>query len=455
MRKTFKANKVSGVEASVFGISIILEIIKKNNQANHFLLPFYAVTWNVKSHKADEWIDEKKYQLATDKVVRYVQTNGLRQFIIKQKTITKLANNLRHESLRIMPRLRHLSKGELIRSYHKFVESYSRSFAVGAITFLYEGIVSEELTRSLLKRYPDATKIIANLIKTSYKSFMARAEVGLLKIKPMHGHKREQTIKKFLNKYYFLRANYLYSPILTHKDIEQELKSISSPSSKKEARGLNAAQLTKREQAIIDLLKITEPIRDQRKLISLIGSYAISRFLDEALRRVRVSRGLASRMFWFEYPDLINRPGELRKKLQNRNYAAVVLRGKQSWYLDYLAVREITAHKKNIKLITGTPAASGQAVGRVRVVLGPKTFAKFKPGDILVTEMTRPDFVPIMRQAAAIVTDEGGLTSHAAVMAREFGIPCVVGTKIATQVFKDGDKVEVDAVKGIVRLVPS
>lgn len=81
------------------------------------------------------------------------------------------------------------------------------------------------------------------------------------------------------------------------------------------------------------------------------------------------------------------------------------------------------------------------------------TFGKFKDGDVLVTEMTRPDFLPIMRRASAIVTDEGGLTCHAAIVARELHIPCIVGTRNATHVFKDGDMLEVNTGKGIVKLV--
>ncbi len=74
-------------------------------------------------------------------------------------------------------------------------------------------------------------------------------------------------------------------------------------------------------------------------------------------------------------------------------------------------------------------------------------------GDILVSIATDPDIVPAMKKAAAIVTEQGGVTSHAAIVSRELGTPCVIGTKIATKVFKDGDLVEVDAVKGIVKLI--
>ena len=74
-------------------------------------------------------------------------------------------------------------------------------------------------------------------------------------------------------------------------------------------------------------------------------------------------------------------------------------------------------------------------------------------GDVLITSMTTPDFVPLMQKACAIVTDIGGLLCHAVIMSRELGKPCVIGTKIATQVFKDGDMVEVDADKGVVRRI--
>ena len=78
-------------------------------------------------------------------------------------------------------------------------------------------------------------------------------------------------------------------------------------------------------------------------------------------------------------------------------------------------------------------------------------FGKLKQGDILVATMTTPDFFPIMKKAAGFITDEGGITCHASIVAREMKKPCIVGTKIATKVLKDGDLVEVDADKGVVK----
>ncbi|EKE15490.1 MAG: hypothetical protein ACD_11C00157G0001 [uncultured bacterium] len=74
-------------------------------------------------------------------------------------------------------------------------------------------------------------------------------------------------------------------------------------------------------------------------------------------------------------------------------------------------------------------------------------------GDILVASMTRPEFMPAMKKAAAIITDEGGITCHAAIVARELGIPAVIGTKIATKILKDGMLVEVRANHGLVKII--
>ncbi|MFC1649000.1 PEP-utilizing enzyme [Nanoarchaeota archaeon] len=101
--------------------------------------------------------------------------------------------------------------------------------------------------------------------------------------------------------------------------------------------------------------------------------------------------------------------------------------------------------------VSGTCACKGNVQGTVKVILSMDDFVKFNKGDILVTRMTTPDFVVIMGKAAAIVTDEGGLSCHAAIVSRELGVPCVIGTKTASKTFKDGDVVEVDADSGIVK----
>lgn len=101
-------------------------------------------------------------------------------------------------------------------------------------------------------------------------------------------------------------------------------------------------------------------------------------------------------------------------------------------------------------LLSGLGASPGVASGTVRVLDSPKEGAKLREGEILVTSRTAPDWVPLMRRAAAIVTDSGGMTSHAAIVSRELGIPCIVGTREATRVLQDGMAVTVDAREGTV-----
>ncbi|AHC51673.1 phosphoenolpyruvate synthase [Sulfolobus acidocaldarius SUSAZ] len=103
------------------------------------------------------------------------------------------------------------------------------------------------------------------------------------------------------------------------------------------------------------------------------------------------------------------------------------------------------------KILTkGLPASPGIAYGRARVILDIKDAGSFNQGEILVTRMTDPDWVPLMKIASGIVTDEGGMTSHAAIVSRELGIPAVVGTGNATNNIKDGQQITIDAFRGIV-----
>jgi phosphohistidine swiveling domain-containing protein len=95
----------------------------------------------------------------------------------------------------------------------------------------------------------------------------------------------------------------------------------------------------------------------------------------------------------------------------------------------------------------------GKVRGTVKIIIDKSDLGKINKGDIMVSPMTTPDFVVAMEKAAAFVTDEGGITCHAAIVAREMKKPCIIGTETATQSLKDGDLVEVDAKKGIVKII--
>ena len=103
--------------------------------------------------------------------------------------------------------------------------------------------------------------------------------------------------------------------------------------------------------------------------------------------------------------------------------------------------------------LKGATAYKGLAKGVARIVLDPFKVKRFDKGDVLITGMTRPEFLSLMKKASAFVTDAGGLLSHAAIVARELKKPCVLATENASKVIKDGDLVEVDANKGIVKIL--
>lgn len=150
-------------------------------------------------------------------------------------------------------------------------------------------------------------------------------------------------------------------------------------------------------------------------------------------------------------------------KARDRGYVFAFDRGKPIFYAGSRATKFVETNYEFADIagneIKGNPASPGLVRGRVLIVWMGDTGnlgaidRKFKKGMILVTGMTQPNMVPLMRKAGAILTDEGGLTSHAAVVSRELGVPCIVGTKVATQVLKDGDIVEVNANHGWVRKI--
>jgi phosphoenolpyruvate synthase/pyruvate phosphate dikinase len=138
-------------------------------------------------------------------------------------------------------------------------------------------------------------------------------------------------------------------------------------------------------------------------------------------------------------------------------YASVLLKGKYS----------VESGKKNIKKfrfmdsykpvmgekVKGVTAFAGKVKGLVKIVRTDGDLDKVRRGDIMVAVMTFPNFIPAMEKASAFVTDEGGILCHAAIISREMKKPCIIATKNATKILKDGDMVEVDANKGIVKIL--
>ncbi len=151
--------------------------------------------------------------------------------------------------------------------------------------------------------------------------------------------------------------------------------------------------------------------------------------------------------------------GELKKEAEEYCRGYVLYDGKlyAGNKSDILSKLNVTVEehisKHDIKEIRGEIAARGTVSGMVKIIFTSKDLHKISEGDVLVSPMTRPEFLSAMNRSVAFITDEGGITCHAAIIARELKKPCIIGTKIATQVLKDGDMVEVDGERGVVKIL--
>jgi pyruvate,water dikinase len=134
--------------------------------------------------------------------------------------------------------------------------------------------------------------------------------------------------------------------------------------------------------------------------------------------------------------------GDNRYMVQSRPITTLIKTGEE--------IGEKSELEESKELIRGIGAGPGRGSGEVRVLATPDTDNGFESGDVLVAEMTSPDWVPLMKKASAIVTDGGGMTCHAAIVSREMGLPCIVGTRNATKVLKDRMLVTVDGTHGVV-----
>lgn len=199
--------------------------------------------------------------------------------------------------------------------------------------------------------------------------------------------------------------------------------------------------------------KLVLKIREKDKLFNNSNNYVAS-----SIRQIFPQlKGLEYAILFREIRNGF-RVGELKKRYKNwvlvpgkiNQVAALgtVARRHKSFLFEKENTEEIS-----IRQITGQIAFKGKARGKVKIIRMKQEIADFRKGDILVSSMTIPDFVPAMKKAAAIITDEGGITCHAAIISRELKKPCIIGTKVATKILKDGDAVEVDADNGIVRII--
>ncbi len=312
----------------------------------------------------------------------------------------------------------------------------------------------------------DSASILTTLIATTEPSFFNERDVEILKVS------NEAEREDFIRKYAWINSGYFGYREYTLDDFNIDLQHARDV----DARATNT-ELTKNKQnkqelirkyefseeivAIVELSDLFIKWQDQRKVYSL--TYATLR--HKILREVSLRFGIDFSILEYALTSELNRVlrGDISiKELQNRinNHLLFVHVGgvcqnilvgdAARIFFDGLRANDNIG---DIAELEGFSASRGIAKGKVKVIMSARDIENVEMGEILVAPMTRPEHLLGMKKAAAIVTDDGGITCHAAIVSRELGKPCIIGTKIATQVLKDGDLVEVDADNGVVRVL--
>ncbi len=273
----------------------------------------------------------------------------------------------------------------------------------------------------------------------------------------------EEKKQAFLKKFFWIKTDYTETGKYTEKDLEQELAELKKGNWEKEKQELLkfSKEIETQQSEILKSKGLEEnPFwfykeltfwRDERKRYNYMSLFAATQLALEVLKR----KGFEKHLNVLMPNELFSLPKKQELEKREKNGVIAIVSGKKiELYAEPDAeekLEEKLGNQETKGYLRGMSASIGTATGKAKIILSPKDFHKMQEGNILVAPATRPEYVPIMQKAAAIVTDEGGITCHAAIVSREFGKPCVVGTKIATKVFKDNDLLEVRANHGLVK----
>jgi len=333
----------------------------------------------------------------------------------------------------------------------------------------------EKLFKNKASRY---LEILSAPVKSS---FFQQEELDLLKIGSIKDRdKKQKAFENHSKKYFWILNSYGGNRILKKEYFEKKLKDLLKNSNPKtkiqdiknivENNKKRKKQLTRKLKLNEELILIADQLsqsiwwQDLRKSYIWRMNFYLDKFLKEIKRRTSWNY---SQLVWCWVHELLDilKGKKVNKKdiLRRRKYYAFYgEKGKiQASSSPELVKRLVSIYlsvdARGVKKIKGLVVSRGKKSiikGRVKIIKDPfKESKKIRKGDILVAGMTSPEYIIAMRKASAIITDHGGMTTHAAIVSRELNIPCIVKTKIATKVLKDGDRVEVDANKGIVRIV--
>ncbi|MFH0853030.1 MAG: PEP-utilizing enzyme [bacterium] len=390
---------------------------------------------------------------------------------------------------------------QLYRLYEEYIRRHSELYNQ-AIIHVYLDLYKPHLTTYLIEYLNRQIK------KTAYKSTakevftqitvpkrlskVQHEEIALLKIASrIRAGRRSQkfereklsssiirSVGQHISKYKYLGFNFEGPPFpdqyfwkrlkeLALDSVSPEEKYAAVINKKKQDRKIqeyfnNELKVDYKHQQLFSITRGIIFTKDYRKMSLVQSYYETEKLLIEIGRRVNLNIHEVRECLLHELKNmLINsqaRPSDIKKRMRGCLFVIIDRRFPGKIYTDqrYRTMKKYLLKKEDLTEVNyfhGQAAYFGKTEGVIRVINTVKDLSKMKMGDILVSQMTNPDLVPAIKKAAAIITDIGGVTCHAAIISRELKIPCVIGTKIATKVLKDGDRVIVDANQGDVRRI--
>jgi phosphohistidine swiveling domain-containing protein len=360
-----------------------------------------------------------------------------------------------------------LSSNELHRHFKILLDNIAKLLAAT--------IFSESLDEALVREFYE--KIAGNkekfhhfffvAAKPDFISFVSRFDEELLR---MHRSGNIESLQWVFCDYYaapqIKEVESLFQNTWKKKGGEKYIKSEIQKIKKEISREKEIASafkktLSLKERRLFDFIQLALYTRDYRKeslqkLYTLICNVARELFSRFAISPEIVAFATTTEILEKKYMKKGYR--NILTKRENGELTFIDQGGAQVDIVDFESVRKkifslVDKSDLSEKEIHGNIAYKGKVIGCAFVIQHEGEFSKFQDGGILVTSMTRPEYIPLIKRAKAIITDEGGITCHAAIISRELKIPCIVGTKNATRILRDGDLVEVDAERGIVKIL--
>ncbi len=422
------------------------------------------------------FIKGKMTFVCEDLLLREVGKKYFNEFIIKDKEfelVKSRYNDALKELRAVQLKVKELDKlnyEQFKKLYLDFYEAYLTFWDHGLVPEMAnwggEVILKEKLTISKEK----FAYVYEKLSAPSGLSFYQEEELELLKVR-----KGEVSLKEHQQNYFWINNSYFESLVLDENYFKKRLEDMGDINVDEEITRIKEMpkksqelknDIFKKFSLIEEIKKISERLsyciywQDDRKGDIFIANHYIWLLLQEISKRYNVPTEHLEQYWCWEIPELLEgkKVSNMKERLEKQaGYMAAkeggnkVLTGK---FFDEIVLplvnRKVDTNVNSVKGIV-VNVASGVIKGKARVLFDPKD--KIYEGEILIAPMTSPEYIIALRKAAAVVTDTGGMTCHAAIVARELGIPGIVGTKIATKVFKDGNLVEVNANTGIVRKV--